>query len=132
MKQALTLILLFLFSSCGDKTIDNSMTPCTGGNCAVVNGKFSTGRHDGIPNVMVEVRSETPRAIGNTLTRKLGSGITDGSGYYSFNINMHTPTDNERTKYIMSYKYDQSKYLPSDRPFSFMEEYLPAINGLNQ
>jgi hypothetical protein len=130
MKRQFTFIVfILLFSFCGkDETFDNSMSPCVGGNCAVVSGQFTTGHKEGVSNITVEVESSTLRKSA-ILTRKLGSGKTDVSGNYSFNINMYFSTNNETTSYKMIYRYDQYTYFPLT---GLSEEFLSSFAGLNK
>jgi len=116
MKSILPLLTaIILFCSCTKTNVNTFNKPCTD-SCTTVQGRFITGNNEGIANVPIEINSEIrpPSGLGQTTIRKIASGTTDNSGFYSLKFGLQDKEYGQiATAHLsINFIYDKSKLLP--------------------
>ena len=113
-----TLLLLFfiaLLSSCTktDKSMLN--TPCTD-SCSTIQGRFITGNNEGVANISYEIKSEIrpTLGLGQTTIRKIASGKTDNTGFYSstFALQKREYGQMSDARVSIHFNYDKTRFVP--------------------
>lgn len=89
--------------------------PCTD-SCTIVQGRFITGNNEGVANISYIIKSEIrpTLGLGQTTIRKIASGKTDNSGFYSSTFALQKREYGQMADANVSihFNYDKTIFVP--------------------